>query len=200
MIFLNDNKVCKVCITNQIQMKKDKLKVEVKEGYKMCTQCAFQHPKDQFTDKNNKETTRCLRCRNREGIWDKTYRKKDDQRVLSSRIRSDNWRRVKNKSASTKESLGCEWSDLTKWLTYQSNIRYGVDKPNKPHLDHFIPLSSIKKKDEKQTRICCHWTNLQYLTEEDNLRKGDKIASDEEKAERKEIIESYSRSIYTHVK
>lgn len=43
------------------------------------------------------------------------------------------------------------------------------------HIDHIIPLSSAKSEDEIYK--LCHYTNLQPLWAEDNLKKGGKILS-----------------------
>lgn len=42
-------------------------------------------------------------------------------------------------------------------------------------IDHIIPLSSAKTKEELMALF--HYTNLQPLSKEDNLKKGNKIIS-----------------------
>ena len=42
------------------------------------------------------------------------------------------------------------------------------------HVDHIVPLSWFNLEDPDHLKVCNHWTNLQYLTKEDNLRKGNK--------------------------
>jgi hypothetical protein len=41
------------------------------------------------------------------------------------------------------------------------------------HIDHIIPLSSAKNENDVYT--LCHYTNLQPLWAEENLRKSNKI-------------------------
>ena len=43
------------------------------------------------------------------------------------------------------------------------------------HIDHIIPLVSFDLTDRKQFLKACHYTNLQPLWAEENLRKGAKI-------------------------
>ena len=42
-------------------------------------------------------------------------------------------------------------------------------------IDHIKPCSSFDLTDTEQQKQCFHYTNLQPLWAEDNLRKGDKI-------------------------
>ena len=47
------------------------------------------------------------------------------------------------------------------------------ENQGKWHIDHITPLSSAKTEEEVYR--LCHYTNLQPLWAEDNLKKGSKI-------------------------
>jgi hypothetical protein len=63
-----------------------------------------------------------------------------------------------------KEHLETQFVNGMSWNNYG---RYGW------HIDHIIPLSSAKTEDELYK--LCHYTNLQPLWAEDNLKKSNKI-------------------------
>lgn len=54
------------------------------------------------------------------------------------------------------------------YMTWDNNTRNGW------HVDHMRPLSSFDLSDPEQLKIACHYTNLQPMWAEDNLKKGDK--------------------------
>jgi len=61
-----------------------------------------------------------------------------------------------------KEHIESQFTDGMKW-----------DNHGKWHIDHIIPLSSAKTEEDVYN--LCHYTNLQPLWAEDNLKKGNKI-------------------------
>lgn len=42
------------------------------------------------------------------------------------------------------------------------------------HIDHIKPLASFDLTDRVQLLVACHFTNLQPLWAEENLKKGDR--------------------------
>jgi hypothetical protein len=79
------------------------------------------------------------------------------------------------KSARTEELVGCSFSYLCKHLEGQFREGMSWDKPNSFHIDHIKPMSSFDLTDPQQQKAACHWSNLQPLYPEENLRKGAKI-------------------------
>ena len=81
------------------------------------------------------------------------------------------------KSGSAIRDLGCTIAQLKVHL--ESKFKPGMTWDNWSrngwHIDHKKPLSSFDLSDPKQLKSACHYTNLQPLWAEDNMRKGDKI-------------------------
>ena len=81
---------------------------------------------------------------------------------------------VKNKKFKTMELLGCSIEKL--WEHLESKFQPGMTRENhgKWHIDHIRPCISFNLTDLEQQKICFHYTNLQPLWAEDNLKKGAK--------------------------
>ena len=93
---------------------------------------------------------------------------------IRSRISTVLKRQGIGKSSSTAEILGCNWDTLR--LHIESLFLPGMTWENRDlwHIDHKIPLSSASSSEEV-IRLN-HYTNLQPLWAEDNLKKGAKLA------------------------
>lgn len=74
------------------------------------------------------------------------------------------------KTAKTTELLGCTGDELKEYL--ETTKREGVDYSGELHI---IPCSSFDFTDPDQQRKCFHYTNLQLLTAEENLKKSDRL-------------------------
>lgn len=96
---------------------------------------------------------------------------------LRNRILSMTKKKEWKKSTKTQEILGCNYEQVRTHM--ESQFLPGMTWGNhgrgegKWHIDHRIPLSIAKTK--KELEALCHYTNLQPLWGEDNIRKGAKI-------------------------
>ncbi len=153
---------------------------------------------------SNKETfllkAMQYRIENKEKILDsaKKYREENKEKVASSkristkkRYENDGFFRltmqlrkyvrryfnIKTKPKKTMDIVGCSPKELKSkieflfedWMSWDN---YGYGK-NKWVIDHKIPLSSAKNIDELHS--LCHYSNLQPLSWEKNMEKGNKI-------------------------
>jgi hypothetical protein len=92
---------------------------------------------------------------------------------IISNMRNSVNRYLKYKSKHTFEIIGCSPQLLKEHLENQFVSGMGWDNRSEWHIDHIIPLSSAKTEDELYK--LCHYTNLQPLWAEENLKKSNKI-------------------------
>ena len=73
------------------------------------------------------------------------------------------------------EIIGCDLIFLKKYLlqTFKNNYGYDWNNIEKVHIDHIVPLSSAKNKNDIMKLN--HYTNLQLLKAKDNLHKSNKL-------------------------
>ena len=96
---------------------------------------------------------------------------------LSHVVRSRVYKIIKNKNINKKNKIfdivGCSQNQLKEHLEKQFNDDMSWGNYGKWHIDHIIPLSSAN--NEYEVYKLCHYTNLQPLWAEDNLKKSNKI-------------------------
>ncbi len=125
------------------------------------------------------------RKENREKICDafKTYEKKRKQTdpifKLMKTLRSRLGNALKYKSAkkklSTLDLTGCSVAFLKEYLEKMFKDGMTWENHGSWHIDHIIPCSSFNLIDVDEQKKCFHYTNLQPLWAEENLKKGSKI-------------------------
>ena len=127
--------------------------------------------------KYNNDNKEMLKSKNNERV--KKRRKKDElykiKENIKCLIRNSFRKKGYCKSSHTEKILGCNLNCLYNYLlqTFKNNYGYEWDKIEPVHIDHIIPLATAKTEDE--VIKLCHYTNLQLLKAEDNLRKSDKL-------------------------
>ena len=107
----------------------------------------------------------------------KYQRKTDPIKQLIFNVRNRISSVLKNKTKSSFDIVGCPpiflkehlEKQFTDGMSWENHGLYGW------HIDHIIPLASAKTEEEIYK--LCHYTNLQPLWAEDNLKKSNKILS-----------------------
>jgi len=119
--------------------------------------------------------------------YNREYRRnrkaEDIQFKLVCNLRNRLYHAVKGnfKNGSAVRDLGCTIEELKEYL--EAKFEPGMTWENWGrgggkdvwNIDHVRPLSSFDLTDRKQLKKVCHYTNLQPLWAEDNMRKGDKM-------------------------
>lgn len=98
--------------------------------------------------------------------------------IVNTRTRLTLALRGRIKSGRTFELLGCTLSELRAHLEKQ--FRPGMTWENYGpvwHADHIRPCASFDLADPEQQKICFHFSNLQPLFKEENLKKGAKYSA-----------------------
>lgn len=129
--------------------------------------------KVEYVRKNRAAVTR------RQAEWSKRKRAEDPLFALKWRIRSAIssafFKAGYSKGSRTEELIGCSWGELKEHLG--SQFQTGMTWENRGvygwHIDHIVPLSSARTAEDL-VRLN-HFTNLQPLWAEDNIRKADKM-------------------------
>lgn len=99
------------------------------------------------------------------------------QMTVRTRIHGALARSSLGKEARALQYVGCTADELRCWLegkflpgmTWENRGRHGW------HIDHIIPLAKFDLSDYAQQSAAFHYTNLQPLWAEDNMRKKDKV-------------------------
>ena len=130
----------------------------------------------------HKEQRREYEKKKREHIstvaWERQKKRKKEDIVyneivnLRSNLNTAIKRQGYSKKSRSYEILGASLEDVVAHLEKTWKDRYGTDYEGQPvHIDHIVPLSTAQS-EEDVVRLC-HYTNLQYLTPEDNMKKRD---------------------------
>lgn len=97
---------------------------------------------------------------------------------LSDILKKQGWK----KNSKFTDYIGCKKEELIKYieLKFEPGMNWENYGREGWHLDHKIPLASAN--NEKELYALCHYTNLQPLWAEDNLKKHDKMPNSKKAA------------------
>lgn len=168
---------CKEC--QKIDWKKRDMKIhkqeyrkrdEVKNHEREYKKKYYIENKDQF--KENKENNKPQR--------NKLYKERysNDYEFLASELIRNHIRKFlkSNKDNRTSNYLKCTVKFFKLWIEFQFDKEMSWDNHgNYWHLDHIIPKSLFNNSVKLDQYICCHWTNFQPLSSNDNLTKNNNL-------------------------
>lgn len=86
--------------------------------------------------------------------------------------------KTNQKKSKTLDYLGCSVDTLKNHLEKQFQDGMTWENQGQWHIDHIRPLSSFDLTNESEIFEACHYSNLQPLWAEDNLRKGAKVVDE----------------------
>jgi hypothetical protein len=116
-------------------------------------------------------------------LYDKSYQKRRLTEDINYKLRYNLRRRlvaalkIGQKSGSAVRDLGCSIEFLKQYLEERFQPGMSWDDYGLWHIDHIMPLASFNLTDREQFLQACHYTNLQPLWAEENMKKGDKYAT-----------------------
>lgn len=187
--FRNKRNECKQCEKELIKEWRRKNKKHIKEY----SQKYFQEHKDEIMDKRRKymyEYRQTKKYKEHKKEYAKNNRERSNK-LRKIRYNSDYIFKLKHnlrvellrsfktkdkiKNKHTKDILNCDIDYFIKHLlkTFENNYGYKYDGKEKVHIDHIIPLA-LAKNEEEILRLC-HYSNLQLLKAQDNLKKSSKV-------------------------
>lgn len=151
------NKSCKECVKNKVReyKKNNKEKIKIyKEKYRLLNK-----------DKIN----------NRRRSYSKNKKAQDPlyKMICNIRSRTSKIFRDYDNQLSNIKMLGCSKEEARRHIEDQFIGEMSWDNYGEWHVDHIIPLSSAKTKEDLIN--LSHYTNLQPLWALDNLKKSNKI-------------------------
>ena len=91
------------------------------------------------------------------------------------RSRMSNALKRNYKSAKTMELTGCTKEFLRAYLESKFEDGMSWDNYGVWHVDHIIACANFDLSDPEQQRICFHYTNLQPMWGEHNIKKGARL-------------------------
>lgn len=156
-----------------------------------------------FNRKANRHYKNCKSCHNEQTKKDRlirkdngTYKKQNQNEYHHNRYQTnDNARisqnirdklnyyvkglKIKNEEK-YKNFIGCDSITFVKWLQFTKDYYIPIDYEGKPQIDHFYCLSHFNLSDINDYKLANHWTNLRYITAEENFKKSKRIPTPDE--------------------
>lgn len=154
---------------------------------KICKKCNIKQPETEFTKNAHNDTLKktCKNCmynnrskRSHEQTkkkWREYHKMKmetDPSYRIIRRLRKRVGNLISGSPTSISRAVGCSKEELKRHL--ESQWKDGMNWDNYGTywvIDHIKPVASFNLEDPEEIKKCCHYTNLQPLTAEENSKK-----------------------------
>ena len=159
---------CKACRSAYRKANKERLSAQRKAYYEANKERVNARTKTYYEANKERVNTHNVKYANERRKTDEGFR-------LRQLCRNRVWKALKGgvgvKSATTMKLVGCTGDQLRIYLesTMSDELRT-VDRSDL-HVDHIVPCAIFDLSREDHQRVCFHYTNLQYLHKNDNMRK-----------------------------
>lgn len=149
-----------------------------------CSKCGIEKPPSEYHKNGNRRRSSCISCEKLRSKTRRDYFRQRDKDLRKTnpiyRVKGNIRRRVRlalfdhKRIGSTSKSIGCSTKELKAYI--ESKFQSGMTWENygKWHIDHIRPLASFNLNDPKDFEKANHYSNLQPLWAEDNVKKSDK--------------------------
>ena len=165
-------KCCKIHNIDTLNSPKNFLLVNGGGGYKSycCKICMNTRSMKYYYD-NKKQII------NQQQGYKTARRKIDPEYKLIANVRTRMWSVLKgiSKSDTTLKILGCSLDEFKKYIEKKFEDGMNWDNYGVWHIDHIIPCAKFDLSDPEQQKICFHYTNLQPMWGEHNIKKGARL-------------------------
>ncbi len=173
------------------------------KAYRLANPETVQNTKKRWNDANREHNTEMHRlwiAKNRDhaNAYQREYNKKNSDKIreinkkkTKKRLQNDPAYRIQMnlysrmrlglrrvgavKKGRYVELIGCTYTELKAYIGDKLESGMTWENYGGWHIDHIIPCAAFDLTDPEQQWACFHYTNLQPLWAEDNLKKGTKI-------------------------
>lgn len=180
-----ENKICSTCKVEKVPSDFDKSKRHPTGYFGICKECRKISSKDYYEKNSNKIIKRTSeyskknkeKIREQQRVYSKNRLATDIKHRLTRNLRNRLYYALKNKEwkkdTHFSEYIGCTREELVAHIEKQFKEGMSWNNYGEFHLDHIIPLSSANTEEELYA--LCHYTNLQPMWAEENIRKSNNV-------------------------
>ena len=147
---------------------------------KVCYVCKEEKPRSEYYFAKNKVSSKCKECAKKNRVEIRKKRKELEPHykimlTLKGRLK-DGFKKngfIKKRGKTYQDIIGCDSIFLKEYLEKQFINGMSWENYGDWEIDHIFPLSKFENQEHYEK--ICHYTNLQPLWYQDNLKKKDKL-------------------------